>query len=422
MRGRVRGQAILLTALIIAVAVLAVLLLQSATSASPGYGGVRAAYGVFSRDVSKAVEALSSYVDYMGVITLLNYSRSSALYALPAAANAELYSRWLHVNKTAQAANASAAFFILNRGALGLSVLLPSGFSYSNGWVLLSVPRYFYAAAYLKPVPNGTSSSLQGLTATLYFDGSPLSLGNFQLITACKNINATYRVSVVMNVSLLALAGLNITSEMRIQAKFLEDDCKYCINITTSKPYGWVAYFTVLNRTIILNKEKNCANSTYQEVPINSRVVNYTERSAVYALDLGEKKYIEPIIVVYVGNVPLYLSLHDPNPNLLYICTLSGKIYIKNSELVPVVLYNTTNANIDSTDVGHNVTRLDFSFRDWKITYWVIHSGGYLNLINLNLPNLPLNLQQATSQEVCLPVSQLQQVLQEAYLKLLDYC
>jgi len=410
-RRSVRGQAILLTALIIAVAVMAVLLLQSATSASPGYGGVRAAYGVFSRDVSKAVEALSSYVDYMGVVTLLNYSRSSALYALPAAANAELYSRWLHVNKTAQAANASAAFFALNRGALGLSVLLPNGFSYDNGWVLLSVPHYFYAAAYLRPVPNGTSG-LQGLTATLYVDGSPISLDDFQLITTCKNVIAKYRVSVVMNVSLLALAGLNITSEVHVQARFLPlgGDCDYCVNITTSKPYGWVAHFTVLNRTITINGAEG-SHIVYQEVPINTRIINYTERSVVYALDW--KNYVEPIVVVYVGGIPLYQSPYDPNPP--YVCRSSDKIYIKNSGRVPVVLYNTTSAKI-ATNVGHNITGLDFSFRDWKVTYWVIHSGGILYLdINPNL--IP---QQAASQEVCLPVPQ--QVLQEAYLKLLDYC
>jgi len=398
MRGRVRGQAILLTALIIAVAVMAVLLLQSATLASPGYGGVRAAYGVFSRDVSKAVEALSSYVDYMGIVALLNYSGSATLYALPAAANAELYSRWLHVNKTAQAANASAAFFILNRGALGLSVVLPSGFSYDNGWVLLSAPGYFYAAVYLKPVPNGTSSSLQGLTATLYVDGSPKSLKDLQLITACRNINATYRVSVVMNVSLLALAGLNITSEAWVQAKILGIyNQRLYINITTSKPYGWIAHFTVLNRTTI--EGQNHINYTYQKIPINPKIFNYTESSAVYELDWSNN-YIEPIVVVHVGNIPLYLTPHELH------CDVESK-FVKNFGR-PIVLYNITNADID-TNVGNYVTRLDFSFRDWKVTYWIIHSGGYLIL------NLYQTQQQATSQDC-------RSVLQNAHLNLLDYC
>jgi len=389
-----RGQAILLTALIIAVAVMAVLLLQSAMLASPGYGGVKAAYGVFSRDVSKAVEALSSYVDYMGVVTLLNYSKSATLYALPAAANADLYSRWLHVNKTAQAANASAAFFILNRGALGLSVILPSGFSYDDGRVLLSAPGYFYAAVYLKPVPNGTLSNLQGLTARLYVGGSSKSLREFQLITACKNATAKYRVSVVMNVPLLALAGLNITSETWVQARILKmDNHKLYINITTSKPYGWIAQFTVLNRTI---KGQDYINYTYQEMPINSKIFNYTEKSAVYELDWSNN-YVEPIVVVYVGYVPLHLSPHELR------CVVESK-YIKNLGR-PIVLYNITNAKIDTTNVGHNVTRLDFSFRDWKVTYWIIHSGGYLNL----------DLQQVVSQDC-------RSVLQEAYLNLLDYC
>lgn len=322
------------------------------------------------------MEALSSYVDYMGVVTLLNYSRSSALYALPAAANAELYSRWLHVNKTAQAANASAAFFALNRGALGLSVLLPSGFSYGNGWVLLSVPRYFYAAACLRPMPNGSSSSLQGLTARLYAGGSSILLDDFRLITAFRNVTARYRVSVVMNVSLLALAGLNITSEAWVQARFLPfgGDCNYCINITTSKPYGWTAYFKVLNRTIIINGVGG-SRIVYQEMPVNSRIINYTERSVVYALDW--KNYVEPIVVVYVGNVPLYLSPYNPNPQC--VRTSSGKISVENHAPTPVVLYNTTDAKI-ATNVGNNVTRLDFSFRNWKVTYWVTHSGGYLNL------------------------------------------
>ena len=42
-----RGQVILVTALIIAVAVSAVLILQTVATSAPGFGGVRAAYGVF---------------------------------------------------------------------------------------------------------------------------------------------------------------------------------------------------------------------------------------------------------------------------------------------------------------------------------------------------------------------------------------
>jgi len=387
MRGRVRGQAILLTALIIAVAVMAVLLLQSATLASPGYGGVRAAYGVFSRDVSKAVEALSSYVDYMGVVALLNYSRSSALYALPAAANADLYSRWLHVNKTAQAANASAAFFILNRGALGLSVLLPSGFSYDDGRVLLSVPHYFYAAVYLRPVPNGTS----GLPAALYVDGSPTTLSNFQLITAFRNVTAAYRVSVVMNVSLLALAGLNITSETWVQARFLPlgGDCDYCINITTSKPYGWTAYFKVLNATPM------GASLVYSEVPVDAKIVNYTANSAVYQLEW--KNFVEPVVVAYVGNVPLYLWPADPD--LRCVRTSSGKASLVNQGKMPAVLYNTTAAAV-AQSVGNSVVRLDFSWGDWRVTYWVVRPNGYLNLTTT----------QATSLDVCLTAAGLKRL------------
>jgi len=376
-RRSVRGQAILLTALIIAVAVMAVLLLQSATSASPGYGGVRAAYGVFSRDVSKAVEALSSYVDYMGVVTLLNYSKSVTLYALPAAANAELYSHWLHVNKTAHAANASAAFFALNRGALGLSVLLPSGFSYDNGWVLLSAPGYFYAAVYLKPVPNGTS----GLPARLYVNGFPTTLDNFQLITAFRNATAKYRVSVVMNVSLLALAGLNITSEAWVQARFLRGDCNYCINVTTSKPYGWTAYFKALNATFV------GTGLVYNEVPVNAKIVNYTEYSAVYELEWNN--FVEPVVVAYVGNVPLYLWPSDPD--LKCVRTSSGKASLVNQGKMPAVLYNTTAAAV-AQFVGDSVVRLDFSWRDWRVTYWVVRAHGYLNLTTTQTANLDVCL------------------------------
>jgi len=386
-RRSVRGQVILLTALIIAVAVLAVLLLQSATSASPGYGGVRAAYGVFSRDVSKAVEALSSYVDYMGVITLLNYSRSSALYALPAAANAELYSRWLHVNKTAQAANASAAFFALNRGALGLSVLLPSGFSYDNGWVLLSVPRYFYAAAYLRPVPNGTS----GLPARLYVSGFLIPLNNFQLITAFRNATAAYRVGVVMNVSLLALAGLNITSETWVRARFLPPggDCDYCINITTSKPYGWTAYFKVLNETFM------GTSLVYVEVPVSAKIVNYTQYSAVYQLEW--KNFVEPVVVAYIGNIPLYLWPTDPD--LRCVKTSSGKASVVNLGQMPAVLYNTTTAAV-APFVGNSVVRMDFSWRNWRATYWVVRANGYLNLTTT----------QTTSLDACLSTAGLKRL------------
>jgi len=385
LRRSVRGQAILLTALIIAVAVLAVLLLQSATSASPGYGGVRAAYGVFSRDVSKAVEALSSYVDYMGMVTLLNYSKSATLYAFPAAANAELYSRWLHVNKTAQAANASAAFFALNRGALGLSVLLPSGFSYSNGWVLLSAPGYFYAAAYLRPVPNGTS----GLPARLYANGFLIPLNDFQLITAFRNVTAAYRVSVAMNVSLLALAGLNITSEAWVQARFLRGDCGYCVNITVSKPYGWTAYFRVLNATLRETK------LTYTEVSVNTKIVNYTERSVVYALEWNS--FVEPVVVAYVGNILLYLWPSDPD--LRCVRTSSGKASLVNLGQMPAVLYNTTAAAV-APFIGNSVVKMDFSWENWRVTYWIVRANGYLNLTSTQTANL----------DVCLTAAELKRL------------
>jgi len=86
-----RGQVILLTALMIAVAVSVVLILQSAAASAPGFGGVRAAYGVFSRDVSKAVEAVTSYLDYVGAVLLINFTENTASYALPASVYGLMY-------------------------------------------------------------------------------------------------------------------------------------------------------------------------------------------------------------------------------------------------------------------------------------------------------------------------------------------
>ncbi|MGB9705870.1 MAG: hypothetical protein ACPL3C_10505, partial [Pyrobaculum sp.] len=156
-----RGQVILLTAVLVAVAVVAVLVLQSIASSSPGYGGVRAAYGVFSRDVSRAVGVLSSYVDYMGLASLVNFSASSARYAflasaLPYIGGADAYLYWLHMNRTLAMMNSTVVFFELNRGVLGLSVKQPTMVYRGGRSIKLYTPGYFNLTVRLQPVPNGT--------------------------------------------------------------------------------------------------------------------------------------------------------------------------------------------------------------------------------------------------------------------------
>ncbi len=218
-----------LTALIIAVAVSAVLILQSVATSAPGFGGVRAAYGVFSRDVSKAVEAITSYLDYVGAVSLINFTENTALYALPAVGlyvrgEPVEYCKWLHVNKTADMVNASMMFFVVNRAPLGLSVELPQRPPPASSCKTLEFRGGDRTVVGLNVtgLPNGTL--LVTPQAENYDNGLGRRVGQVSLVLPSRFVNMSYRASMVMDVSLLALAGLNVTREFNVSARVLGVD------------------------------------------------------------------------------------------------------------------------------------------------------------------------------------------------------
>jgi hypothetical protein len=249
------GAGDLLTALIIAVAVSAVLILQSVATSAPGFGGVRAAYGVFSRDVSNAVEAVTSYLDYVGAVSLINFTENTALYALPAVGfyvrgEPVKYCKWLHVNKTADMVNASMMFFVVNRAPLGLSVELPQRPPPASSCKTLEFRGGDRTVVGLNVtgLPNGTL--LVTPQAENYDNGLGRRVGQVSLVLPSRFVNMSYRASMVMDVSLLALAGLNVTREFNVSARVLGVDVNcpadvVCENITVSRPYMWTARFEV---------------------------------------------------------------------------------------------------------------------------------------------------------------------------------
>lgn len=383
-----RGQVILVTALVIALAISAVLILQSAAVSAPGFGGVRAAYGVFSRDVAKAVDAVASYVDYVGTISLLNFTENAAAYGLPAA-GLDTYCSWLHINKTADMVNASMKFFVANRAALGLSAEMPTWlrrpncrsilFKSTNGLTVVNIT--------LPKLPNGTvfrTPLPPYVVAAWHIDRGILRpISSFAIILPNRTYMASYSLSMVMNISLLALVNLNITRSLSVGVKVLGVDSQctpdvVCVNITVSRPYTWAAKFIALNRTMYL-QDGWTINYTVAYPRVD--VVNYTERSAVYSINTqGLNEYV---LKAYVGGIPLYVPPRD----FTYVCKSgvlsNGKPWssLNNPSHIPIVLYNFTNSAVVSkfNTIYANVTIVDVKIRDASITYWVIHRNGYLN-------------------------------------------
>ncbi|AAL63132.1 hypothetical protein PAE0929 [Pyrobaculum aerophilum str. IM2] len=373
-----RGQVILLTAVIIAVAITVVLILQSVSSSSPGFGGVRAAYGVFSRDVSKAVEVITSYVDYIGLVALLNYTENVALYALLLTTSSS-YCQGPQVVKTSAAVNKAMQFFVLNRAALGLNAEIPG--SLSGCKTIAARGDRTAVAVWISKPPNGTSTS-QGV----FFinQGALLQANKFTVVLPNKTYEAGYRVSVIVDVSLLALSNLNATKEFRVLVRVLGIDnyCPatvQCINITVSRPYAWAADFYVLSRSFTSDA------IGYSLGRADFDLVNYTEYSAVYKINNIAGEYV---IKVYVGNIPLYIPPRDtPKPGIYDSgCSSGCGVYrvgngwcsIDNTRnAAPVVLYNTTGAYV-KYQASHNVTVL----KTPSTTYWIVHPRGWLNLTN----------------------------------------
>lgn len=387
-----RGQVILLTAVLIAVAITAVLVLQMVSTSSPGFAGVRAAYGVFSRDVSKAVDAIASYMDYVGLVTLLNFTENMARYGLLGSAYLD-YSNWLSIRKTAQMACASMEFFILNRAPLGLAADLPAyclqysvPISPDGKKVILSgLKGYTTLNVTLSKPPNGAYIQMpQPYIKVLYKNtaGSslePVSL--FEVVLPNKTYTSSYRISMLLNVSLLALARLNITKSFSISVRVLDVDAvcttdMICVNITVSKPYSWTTFFEVLNRSII--KDGGAWKINYTQQLAQFDLVNYTEYSAVYKISVsGLKEYL---VKAYVGNIPLYIPPRDIGVN----CRCgSSWCSVINSGNTPIVLYSNTQPTVVNLGPSANITLIQLS----SATYWIIHRNGWLNFTNINPSN-----------------------------------
>lgn len=379
-----RGQVILLSALFVATAVVAVLLLQAAAVSSPGYGGVKAAYGVFSRDISRAVEALAAYVGYMGVFSLINFTENFADYALVAYAHGDLYLRWLHVNRTNSSVYAAVAFFEINRGVLGLDVEGPGRLVYSPGSCerageLKYADRRFNFLLFVSPEPCGVRLERVAhmVRRAEFYDseGRRIELDYEDVdvfyMYLHRHANATYRLSLVLNVSMLAISKLNLTSRFSVSVRRLNDPSggEIYFNVSTSKPYAWISRIEVYNRTL-----KRGEPPRYEKIGGDQDLVNYTEKSAVYSVVIMGRLY-DGFARISVGNIPLYVALGQGSRSESGVTN----VRIRNVGSFPVVCYNTTRINIASPP-GGNLTRIDFEFRGFRSTYWIIHSGGYLEV------------------------------------------
>ena len=379
-----RGQVILLTALIIAMAVSVVLILQSVATSAPGFGGVRAAYGVFSRDVSKAVAAITSYLDYVGAVSLINFTENTASYALPASVYGfmygygDVYCCWRHINNTISMFNASMFFFVANRAPLGLSVELPQRNPTAQCNTLQFASGLSRATFVLSTAPNGTLRA-RPVLAINFNAGLANPVAELDLVLSRASAYVRYRISMVMDVSLLALMGLNVTKEFWISARALQavdGNCpagSICVNITTSRPYIWTAEALVLNRTV----SGYPLNVTYALARLKEvSLVNYTAYSAVYRIT-PDGRLVEPVVKLYVANVPIYLRGGPAG----WACQQSGGYSaVVNIGNTPIVLANTTAVNIlYAPSAYRNVTKVVYQVGNRLATYYVVHRNGYLN-------------------------------------------
>ena len=360
------------------------MILQSVATSAPGFGGVRAAYGVFSRDVSKAVEAITSYLDYVGAVSLINFTENAASYALPASVYGFMYGyggvycRWRHINNTISMFNTTMFFFVANRAPLGLSVELPQYNPTAQCNTLLFASASSLANFTLSPIPNGTLKTRQ-VFAINFNSGFIKPVAELDLVLPRASAYVRYKISMVMDVSLLALMGLNATKEFWISAKMLQavdGNCpagSICVNITTSRPYMWTAEALVLNRTV----SGYPLNVTYAPAKLKEvTLVNYTAYSAVYRIT-PSGRLVEPVVKLYVANIPIYLS----GGPAVWTCQQSGtRSAIVNMGNTPIVLANTTAVNLFYMPTAYrNVTMAMYKVGNRLVTYYTIHKNGYLN-------------------------------------------
>jgi hypothetical protein len=341
---------------------------------------------VFSRDVSKAVEAITSYLDYVGAVSLINFTENTASYALPASVYGlmygygDVYCRWRHINNTISMFNASMFFFVANRASLGLSVELPqhNPTAQCNTLQFTSAGGLSRVAFVLSPAPNGTLRA-RPVSATNFNAGLANPVAELDLVLSRASAYVRYRISMVMDVSLLALMGLNVTKEFWISAQMLQavdGNCpagSICVNITTSRPYIWTAEALVLNRTV----SGYPLNVTYALARLKEvSLVNYTAYSAVYRIT-PDGRLVEPVVKLYVANVPMYLS----GGRAEWACQQSGtRSAVVNIGNTPIVLANTTAVNIlYAPSAYRNVTKATYQVGNRLATYYVVHRNGYLN-------------------------------------------
>jgi len=277
--------------------------------------------------------------------------------------------------------NASMMFFVVNRAPLGLSVELPQRPQPADSCKTLefrggdrTIVRLTIAG-----LPNGTLRTTP--QAVNYDNVLERQVGQVSLVLPSRFVNMFYRASMVMDVSLLALAGLNVTREFNVSARVLGVDVNcpadvVCVNITVSRPYMWTARFEVLNRTIYDDEEGKRYVSYSLFTPgagINVGLVNYTEYSAVYSIK-PEGRLVEYVIKAYVANIPIYLApAVAVNPQ----DACQGSELRNNGWDVPIVLANFTKVNIlDSQTLYKNVTKINYNIYNQEVTYWVIHRNG----------------------------------------------
>jgi hypothetical protein len=239
----------------------------------------------------------------------------------------------------------------------------------------------------LSPVPNGTLRA-RPVSATNFNTGLANPVAELDLVLPGASAYVRYRISMVMNVSFLALMGLNVTKEFWISARVLQPvdgnspaETIY-VNITVSKPYAWAAKVFVLNRTV----SGYPLNVTYALARLREvSLVNYTAYSAVYRIT-PDGRLVEPVVKLYVANVPIYLSGGREE----WTCQRSGtRSAVVNRGNTPIVLANTTAVNILYTPFAYrNVTKVTYQVGNRLATYYVIHRNGYLNFTQ-NFCNAP---------------------------------
>ncbi len=135
----------------------------------------------------------------------------------------------------------------------------------------------------------------------------------------------------------------------------------------------WTAEVFVLNRTM----SGYPLNVAYAPARLREvSLVNFTAYSAVYRIT-PDGRLVEPVVKLYVADVPIYLSGERAGRDCQQSGTRSAVVNVGNT---PIVLANTTAVNIlDAPSAYRNVTVATYQVGNRRVTYYVIHRNGYLN-------------------------------------------